>query len=283
MEGKSGIFVVLLVLSIVLLVAAVAFGVLYGVKQTLVFDNNNMNLVVSLVCGGLFILSQIGLIVANNARITADNTYDILCRIDALLKEKGLTDADLARRDLKVGEKIAKKEAELKAKLEAKALKNVNHEEKLAKIEEAKQDAVAESVVAETVASNSGAVVENTAPVSSDAPSKNYTYEEWKSAIEGKVTCGDCGGNYAVSKTKSGKIALVCVTSRKDKGKCTTSKPITTDVFASKFVEYVHVFFGDETVKEFDIALFGKAIESVKITGGEVSFKANEAFLESIS
>lgn len=284
MEGKSGLFVVMLILSIVLLVGAVAFGVLYGVKQTMVFDDNNMNLVVSLICGGLFVLSQIGLIVANNARITADNTYDILCRIDALLKEKGLTDADLARRDLKVGEKIAKKEAELKAKLEAKALKTVNHEEKLARIEEAKQDAVAESVAFDAKNMKSEETVE--APV---APAKNessvsqtYSFEEWKKALDGKITCGECGGNYIVSKTKSGKIALVCLTSRRDKDKC-SSKPISTELLASKFVEYVHVFFGDDTLNDFDIALFEKAIDSVTIKGGEPIFKANEAFVNSIS
>lgn len=284
MEGKSGLFLVMVILSIVLLVGAVVFGVLFGVKQTAVFDDNNMNLVVSVLCGGLFILSQIGLIVANNARITADNTYDILCRIDALLKEKGLTDADLARRDLKVGEKIAKREAELKAKLEAKALKTVNHDEKLARIEEVKQDAVNKSV-AEDVANKKNEEANDTATVSvknDSTPSKTYTFEEWKNALEGKVVCGECGGNYIVSKTKSGKIALVCLTSRREKDKC-SSKPISTEMLASKFVEYIHVFFGDDSLKDFDMALFEKAIESVTVKGGEPTFKANEAFVNSIS
>lgn len=282
MEGKSGLFLVMVILSIVLLVGAVVFGILFGVKQTAVFSDNNMNLVVSVLCGGLFVLSQIGLIVANNARITADNTYDILCRIDAILKEKGLTDADLARRDLKVGEKIAKREAELRAKLESKVIKNVNHDEKLARIEEVKQDAVNKSV-AEDVANKKNEEATPVAKVKNDSnPSKTYSFEEWKNALEGKVICGDCGGNYIVSKTKSGKIALVCLTSRREKDKC-ASKPISTELLASKFVEYVHVFFGDESLKEFDMALFEKAIDTVTVKGGEPTFKANEAFVNSLS
>lgn len=284
MEGKSGLFLVMVILSIVLLVGAVVFGILFGVKQTAVFDDNNMNLVVSVLCGGLFVLSQIGLIIANNARITADNTYDILCRIDAILKEKGLTDADLARRDLKVGEKIAKKEAELRAKLESKVIKNVNHDEKLARIEEAKEDAVNKSIAQDVANKKRDDSAETTVnAVKNDAtPSKTYSYEEWKNALDGKVICGECGGNYVVSKTKSGKIALVCLTSRREKDKC-ASKPISTELLASKFVEYVHVFFGDESLKEFDMALFEKAIESVTVKGGEPTFKANESFVNSIS
>lgn len=132
MEGKRGILAVLIILSALFLIAGIVFGVCFAVGLTDVFANTEVWLYLCVGSIGIFVLSSLGAIIARNSIITADNTYDILCRIDALLKEKGLTDADIARRDLKRAEKIAKKEAALKAKLEAKALKDILEENKRA-------------------------------------------------------------------------------------------------------------------------------------------------------
>ncbi len=146
MEGKRGILAVLIILSALFLVAGIVFGVCFAVGLTDLFANTEVWLYLCVGSIGIFVLSALGAIIARNSIITADNTYDILCRIDAILKEKGLTDADIARRDLKRAEKIAKKEAALKAKLEAKALKDILAEEKRAetaarKAEESKIEA----------------------------------------------------------------------------------------------------------------------------------------------
>lgn len=152
MEGKRGILAVLIILSALFLIAGIVFGVCFAVGLTDVFANNEVWLYLCVGSIGIFVLSSLGAIIAHNSIITADNTYDILCRIDALLKEKGLTDADIARRDLKRAEKIAKKEAALKAKLEAKALKDILEENKRAeaaarKVEEKKTEEVKEETV----------------------------------------------------------------------------------------------------------------------------------------
>lgn len=278
MEGKSGLLIVLVILSILFLVAGVCFGIFFGIKSTALVGVET-NLVLCVVCLGLFVLSSVGVIVARNSVITADNTYDMLCRIDAILKEKGLTDADLARRDLKKGEKIAKREAELKAKLEAKAMKEAAAESKKAELEATKKEAL-ESAINEEIASDSTVetTTSTTEPVVEPIVKKEETsepaisYEDWKSNLSGNVVCGECGGVYSINKTKNGKIVMVCQTARKEPDKCSAKNPVTIEKFSNEYLAYYKEFFG-ETLDSFDMDTFNKTVQSVEVKDGKLFFK----------
>lgn len=288
MEGKSGLLIIMVIMSILFLVVGILFGVMFGIKNTTLVSVDT-SLVLCVVSLGLFVLSSIGTIIARNSVITADNTYDMLCRIDAILKEKGLTDADLARRDLKKGEKIAIREAELKAKLEAKAMKEIAQENKKAELEASKKEAI-ETALTESVSTTSEAVADSVSadgdtiapetPIVSDATGDSATtssepaisFEEWKTALTGKVVCGECGGACSVNKTKNGKIVITCPTARKEPDKCSAKTPISIARFGSDFIAFYKEFFG-ESLDDFNMDTFNKTVESVQVKDGKLIFK----------
>lgn len=283
MEGKSGLLIIMVILSVLFLVVGIVFGVMFGIKNTALVSVDT-SLVLCVVSIGLFVLSSLGVIVARNSVITADNTYDMLCRIDAILKEKGLTDADLARRDLKKGEKIAKREAELKAKLEAKAMKEIAQENKKAELEASKKEAIesalgedeavsATTTATETVSTEATETIAPEQPVVVDAPTEPaISYEEWKTALNGKVTCGECAGTYSVNKTKNGKVVLVCQTARKEPDKCSQKSPISVSRFVTEYLAFYKEFFGEE-LGEFNLDIFDKTVQSVEVKDGKILFK----------
>lgn len=377
MESKRGILAVLIILSALFLVVGIVFGVCFAIGLTDLFDNTEVWLYLCVGSIGIFVLSALGAIIARNSIITADNTYDILCRIDAILKEKGLTDADIARRDLKRAEKIAKKEAALKAKLEAKALKDILAEERRAEVaarkaeeskpheqqEEIAQDvseAIIDSIIDEIdvsdVAVDEVSVSEDNVDVPSEvvdeiaiAPEEDasidaveeipvdseeeipaevmeeipvepidelhvetveevnepeiseenvapaevneevieanevkdenneieqpISYEDWKKKLDGKIVCGECGGNVRAYKTKSGQIVLSCVKARKEPDKCSSNKKVQIEQLNDRFVAFYNEFF-DEYIKSFDFELFDSKIEKTEVIDGEIKFTA---------
>lgn len=377
MEGKRGILAVLIILSALFLVAGIVFGVCFAIGLTDLFANTEVWLYLCVGSIGMFVLSALGAIIARNSIITADNTYDILCRIDAILKEKGLTDADIARRDLKKAEKIAKKEAALKAKLEAKALKDILAEERRAeasarnveegKVEENKEEkfeddseAVIDRVIDGTdvsdISVDESSVIDDDVDISSEVideiptvPVENepvidieeipvetvdevcaevieeipvehidevaaepvedvkesetseesvassgtneevidindvkneineieqpISYEDWKKKLDGKIVCGECGGNVRVYRTKSGQIVLSCVKARKEPDKCSSNKKIQIEQLNDRFIAFYNEFFDDD-IKSFDFELFNSKIEKTEVVDGEIKFTA---------
>lgn len=369
MEGKRGILAVLIIFSALFLVAGIVFGVCFAIGLTDLFANTEVWLYLCVGSVGIFVLSALGAIIARNSIITADNTYDILCRIDAILKEKGLTDADIARRDLKRAEKIAKKEAALKAKLEAKALKDIlaeerrveaaarkaeeskpheQQEEKVEDVSEAIIDSIIDEIDVSDVAVDEVSVSRDNVDVPSEvvdeiaiAPEEDasidaieeipaevmeeipvepieelpvetveeinepeiskesvvpaevneevvevnevkdenneieqpISYEDWKKKLDGKIVCGECGGNVRVYKTKSGQIVLSCVKARKEPDKCSSNKKVQIEQLNDRFVAFYNEFF-DEDIKSFDFELFDSKIEKTEVVDGEIKFTA---------
>lgn len=288
MEGKSGILIILVILSALLLVAAIFFGVSFGIKLTAVVADYNVNLYLCIGCAGFFVLSALGAIIARNSVISADNTYDILCRIDAFLKEKGMSEADLARKDLSKGEKIAKKELQLRAKIQAKALKDVAAENKIAQIEATKQEAIeaaikqdnaeAQTVTEKVVAADVAKASEPEKPAVKEEIN-TISHEDWKAALEGKVKCGECGGNYSINKTKMGKIVLSCQTARREPDKCSAKAFVPIETFMQEFNSYYKEFYGN-VLDKFDLEVMKKTISSVEIKNGKFYFKANSDAVE---
>lgn len=276
MEGKSGILVILVVLDVLLLVCAIAFGVFFGVEMSMVFENNILNLYVSLGSGAMFILTSLGIIIARNARITADNSYDILRHVELLLKKEGISLADLARRDKKVAEKI-----------EAETRKKAEKAKKKGKVEEESDDLVEAEPVAEEVESAPVAeeASEELEPVGSTEPvAEPVVHEEdadvnlgfdlnaWREALEGKVACGLCGKPVLVKPTK--KVAFILMCSDVPKRAC-NNKLMTVGEFGAKFIEWFSAFYGERPAR-FSLDDFNAKVKSVTITNGECHFVSKD-------
>lgn len=277
MEGKSGILVILIILDVLLLVCAVAFGILFGIEVTAVFDNNAINLYVSLGSAAMFILTSLGIIIATNARITADNSYDILRHVELLLKKEGISLADLARRDKKTAEKI-----------EAAVRKKKEKEDKIEDSPEVEEESPTEEhapmpeTPLETLASEGGETSSSETTVepavaASETPEADVNLgielSAWREALDGKVACGLCGKPILVKATKKVAYILICTDVPK---KACNNKLMTVGEFAAKFVEWFAAFYGERPAR-FSLEDFNAKVKSVTITNGECHFVSKES------
>jgi|GEM_PF-3823714 len=310
MEGKPGILVVLIVLDVLLLVAGVVFGVLFAIKQTIVFADYNINLYFAIGLVSMFVIASACTITARNARITADNTYDILRHVELLVKKEGISLTDLALRDQKTAAKIAKKVEAEKLKEEKKEQERKLQEEKAeAKIleEEAKAKERAEAEAKKAEAQEQAASVPvQSAPVQEEAPVQedaqpetqpeaqpeeaqpeeevveysqdsncNIEYKDWKAALEGKITCGECNSPYMVRQTKSGLVVVLCQGAKKENG-CSQNKALPVKQLADQFLDWFEQFYG-ERPEYFSLEDFNAKVEGITIKDKVCTFTAKLA------
>ena len=293
MEGKPGILVVLVVLNVLLIVAAAVFGVLFAIKQTIIFADYNINLYFAIGCFGFFIISSAATIAARNARITADNTYDILRHLELLVKKEGISLSDLALRDQKTAAKIAKKLEGDKLKAEkAEAEKEAAKAKERLALEEAARETEAATAAAAAAAAEAEQSAAETAteeaPVSESEPAESeeaaeveevlqdvncgIEYTEWKAALEGKLTCGECGSPVKVAQTKTKVVVLLCQ-GVKDGNGCSQSKPIPVKTLADQFLDWFDAFFGEKP-EYFSLTDFNAKVENVSIKDKVCTFTA---------
>ncbi len=277
MEGKSGILVILIILDVLLLVCAVAFGVLFGIEVTAVFENNFINLYVSLGSAAMFILTSLGIIIAVNARITADNSYDILRHVELLLKKEGVSLADLARRDKKVAEKIEAATRKKKEKEEKKGgLLDIEEETSVEKSEplaETPLEALASEGTASSSSDTSAEAVSTESEGAEVDVNLGIELNAWREALEGKVACGLCGKPILVKPTKKVAYILMCTDVPK---KVCNNKLMTVGEFGSKFVEWFAAFYGERPAR-FSLEDFNAKVKSVTITNGECHFVSKDS------
>jgi len=291
MEGKSGINFILTIVAVLFLVAGVAFCVMFGINQTIPGRTYDVavNLYIGLAAIGLGVLMLIGTNIATNARIAADNTYDTMRHVELLCKKEGISMVDLARKDAKT----AKKEAELLEKEQAKAFEAQAQAMAQAQAQamaqaQAKALADMQAKQAQQVATVAAAPVsepaEREVPAEAveeaqEAPAQQkeeekplncgIDYAEWKSKVEPiGITCGSCGGEMSVRKTKIGIVVLAC--KNVAEGNCKAT-PLPVETMAQQFVEWYNVAFGG-ALSAFDMDKFVSTVGAITVTDGTVRF-----------
>lgn len=275
MEGKSGILVVLIIIDVLLLVCAIVFGVFCALEMTDMLEDNLLNFYVSLGSGAMFILTSLGIIIARNARITADNTYDILRHVELLLKKEGVSLADLARRDKKVAEKIEAQTRKKKEKALRKQAEEVELEESVDEHEET-SEAPAEKdshTVVSAPLESAPVASEPEEPVLDTDVNLGIDLSAWREALEGKVACGLCGKPVLVKPTKRVAYILMC---SDVPAKACSNKLMTVGEFAGKFIEWFSAFYGEKPAR-FSLDDFNAKVKSVTITNGECHFVSKDA------
>ena len=96
--------------------------------------------------------------------------------------------------------------------------------------------------------------------------------KDWKEALEGKVTCGECNSPIGVGRTPGGVFVLFCQGSKKDNG-CSQTKAMAVKQFADKFLVWFEAFFGERPAY-FSLEDFNAKVESVTIKDKECNFIA---------
>lgn len=261
MEGKSGINLILNILAILLTLVGIAGIVLFVVKIAIPLDGLTVtsNLYIGGISLGLGLLMLIGCNIATNARIQADNSYDILRHVELLCNKEGVSLADLARKDAATAAKI--EEIIQKSKLKKDLV--------LAQ----QKASVAEAVVApvEEVAPIAVAPVEEPIEIDNNL---GIAFEDWKTLFEGKaIVCKSCGSPAAVRNLKkTGVVVLACNNAAKKEG-C-ESKPIPVSKVATAFVAWQSEIVG-VAVASFSSEAFAAKVAEVSFDlNGEVYFVA---------
>lgn len=262
MEGKSGINIVMTILSILFIVGGIALCVLFGIGMTLPSLPLAVNLYAGIAALGVGCIMLVLTNIATNARIAADNTYDTLYRLGLLAKLMGVDEEDL-KIPAKEKAKAEKKEKELNKALQAEAAEQV-----------AIQSIVAEESTAANAEEAKPAPQEAQEEEASVSPDLNcgIDVELWKKALAGKVTCACCGAQVGVHKTKKGVGVLMCPNVKKDGTGC-ESKPITVDKVGELFVQWYSACY--EAIDKVDLDKLEETVASISLEkDGDMRFVA---------
>ncbi len=277
MEGKSGINFVLTIVAALVIVIGVVLCILFGVGQTLpgLEYKVAVNLYVGLGAIGVGLLMLIGCNIATNARIAADNTYDIMYRLGLLCRTMGCSEEDLkvSAAELAKGKKKAKKVGiEIAKTKEKEALaqavdEDVEPSDSTAApvVREVTEQPKTETATA-TVADAAENKIENTA-----AQNCGIGLEEWKQALTGKIRCKNCGEPVGIHKTKKGVVVLMCA-SAKDKKGC-DAKPMPVEKLAELYLDWYNALHETHETA-FDLNAMCNAVESMNMGDGTMNFVA---------
>lgn len=272
MEGKSGINLVLTIVAALVVVLGVVLCILFGVGQSLpgLEDNVAANLYIGLGAIGVGLIMLIGCNIATNARIAADNTYDMMYRLGLLCRTMGCSEEDLkvSAAELAKGKKKAKK-----AGLEIAKAKD---KEAMAQAAEDSEPAVNTApITQETEAPKAENEAKPEVAENNNEPTPilncGIAFEDWKQALKDKIRCKGCGEVVGVHKTKKGVVVLMCAAAKDKKG-CDV-KPMPVEKLAELYLDWYNALH-ETQVTTFDLHAMCEAVESMNMGDGTMNFVA---------